>query len=207
MLNGSISIAFNGLRSLTIVNISYNQLESPIRHIKAFHEASFDALRNNKGLCGNATGLMRYAPITSNKIGILLLIFTLVGGFFILRQKIQTKKSESREAQQPGDIFTIFGFDGRTLYENIIEATEDFNSNYCIGSGGSRYLCYQLVSYGFCSHSKHLFLVYEFVERGSLRRILSNNEEGAELDWMKRLNVVKGLANALSYMHHDHHHL
>ncbi|KAK6271391.1 hypothetical protein POUND7_008489 [Theobroma cacao] len=56
MLNGSIPIAFNGLQSLTIVNLSYNQLEGPIPNLKAFHEASFDALRNNKGLCGNATG-------------------------------------------------------------------------------------------------------------------------------------------------------
>ncbi|MBA0669475.1 hypothetical protein Goklo_023995, partial [Gossypium klotzschianum] len=34
--------------------------------------------------------------------------------------------------------------------------------------------------------------------------VLSNNEQAKELDWKKRLNVVKGLANALYYMHHDH---
>ena len=33
---------------------------------------------------------------------------------------------------------------------------------------------------------------------------LLNSEEGAEtLDWIKRANVIKGMANALSYMHHD----
>ncbi|WRX11637.1 Protein kinase domain - like 10 [Theobroma cacao] len=263
MLRGSIPIDFHYLQSLTFVNISYNQLEGPIPNIKAFHEASFDGLRNNKGLCGNATGLMPCASITSNKMGhkkrttvtilvvllpfgIPLLIFTLAGGFLILRQKIRNKKSESREAQL-GDIFTVLGFDGRILYEKIIEATEDFSSNYCIGSGryGNVYKAVlpmgQVVAvkklhqhedsmlinnlkafeseihalteirhrnvvklHGFCSHSKHSFLVYEFMERGSLRMILSNNEEAAELDWIKRLNVVKGLANALSYMHHDH---
>ncbi|MBA0665050.1 hypothetical protein Goklo_004971, partial [Gossypium klotzschianum] len=34
--------------------------------------------------------------------------------------------------------------------------------------------------------------------------MLSNNEQSKELDWKKRLNVVKGLANALYYMHHGH---
>ena len=57
--------------------------------------------------------------------------------------------------------------------------------------------------HGYCSHAKHSSLIYEFIERGSLRRILSNREEAIELDWVKRLNVVKGIANALSYMHHD----
>ncbi|MBA0780532.1 hypothetical protein Gotri_004624 [Gossypium trilobum] len=34
--------------------------------------------------------------------------------------------------------------------------------------------------------------------------VLSNNERAKELDWKNKLNVVKGLANALSYMHHGH---
>ncbi|GKV47531.1 hypothetical protein SLEP1_g54428 [Rubroshorea leprosula] len=39
--------------------------------------------------------------------------------------------------------------------------------------------------------------------QGSLKTVLSNPEEATELDWDKRLNIVKGLASALSYMHHD----
>ncbi|XVE68367.1 hypothetical protein DITRI_Ditri09bG0062600 [Diplodiscus trichospermus] len=58
--------------------------------------------------------------------------------------------------------------------------------------------------YGFCSNSEHSFLVYEFVERGSLRMVLRSEETAMELDWNKRMNAVKGLANALSYMHHDY---
>ncbi|XP_022764355.1 MDIS1-interacting receptor like kinase 2-like [Durio zibethinus] len=200
MLNGSIPISFNDLQSLTVVNISYNQLEGPIPNIKAFHEASFDALRNNNGLCGTT---WRF--------------------------------------------FTVRGYNGRILYENIIEATEDFSSNNCIGSGGygavykaalpigevvavkklhqsedsmisnnlkafeseihalSEIRHRNIVKlYGFCSHPKNSFLVYEFVERGSLKMVLRNKDTAMELDWEKRLNVVKGVANALSYMHHDH---
>ncbi|XP_043694467.1 MDIS1-interacting receptor like kinase 2-like [Telopea speciosissima] len=57
--------------------------------------------------------------------------------------------------------------------------------------------------YGFCSHARHPFLVYEYLERGSLAEILGDVERATELDWIKRISVIKGVANALSYMHHD----
>ncbi|WCJ30791.1 Leucine-rich repeat receptor-like protein kinase family protein [Euphorbia peplus] len=57
--------------------------------------------------------------------------------------------------------------------------------------------------HGFCSHPNHSFLIYDFIERGSLRKMLSDGEEAKELDWIKRLNIDEGIANALSYMHHD----
>ncbi|XVF38552.1 hypothetical protein REPUB_Repub20aG0111800 [Reevesia pubescens] len=57
--------------------------------------------------------------------------------------------------------------------------------------------------YGFCSHAKYSFLVYEYLEGGSLAKILKNEEKARELDWNKRLQVVKGVANALTYMHHE----
>ncbi|MBA0665053.1 hypothetical protein Goklo_004974 [Gossypium klotzschianum] len=177
--------------------------------------------------------------------GGLLLLFILVGSFLAFYKKTPTIKSEPRE-EQHGDIFTILGFNGRILHDGIIEATEDFSSIYCIGSGGygtvykAALPTGQVVAvkklhqsedsmlnnnlkafeseisalleirhrnivqmYGFCSHPKHSFLVYEFLERGSLKMVLSNNEQAKELDWKRRLNIVKGLANALSYMHHD----
>ncbi|KAK9019814.1 hypothetical protein V6N11_054322 [Hibiscus sabdariffa] len=263
MLNGSIPEAFNDLHGLRIVNISFNRLEGPIPNLKAFYEASFDALGNNKALCGNATGLRPCVlPSRDNhshgmrtKVMVLavfllfcglLLLYILAASFHICCKKTPTRKSETREKPH-GDIFTVLGFDGRKLHDNIIEATEDFSSDYCIGSGGygtvykaalptgqvvavkklHQYEDNMLINnlkafeseivalleirhrnivqmYGFCSHPKHSFLVYELVERGSLSMVLSNNEEAKELDWTKRLNVVKGLANALSYMHHGH---
>ncbi|PIA62313.1 hypothetical protein AQUCO_00200362v1 [Aquilegia coerulea] len=50
---------------------------------------------------------------------------------------------------------------------------------------------------------KCMFLVYEYMERGSLFCVLSNEADAVELDWNKRVNVVKGVAHALSYMHND----
>ncbi|GAY47185.1 hypothetical protein CUMW_102700 [Citrus unshiu] len=41
------------------------------------------------------------------------------------------------------------------------------------------------------------------MERGSLFRILHNDAEAVELDWAKRVNIVKAMAHALAYLHHD----
>ncbi|XP_058083772.1 MDIS1-interacting receptor like kinase 2-like [Magnolia sinica] len=57
--------------------------------------------------------------------------------------------------------------------------------------------------YGFCSHARCSFLVYEYMERGSLASILSNDKGVAQLHWTLRVKVIKGVAHALSYMHHD----
>jgi len=57
--------------------------------------------------------------------------------------------------------------------------------------------------YGFFSHSQFSFLVYEFVEKGSLEKILKDDEEAIAFDWKKRVTVIKDVANALCYMHHD----
>nr|XP_048326780.1 MDIS1-interacting receptor like kinase 2-like [Ziziphus jujuba var. spinosa] len=57
--------------------------------------------------------------------------------------------------------------------------------------------------FGFCCRGIHTFLVCEFMERGSLADILKSEEVAKELDWGKRIRVVKGVAQALCYMHHD----
>ncbi|KAI3847829.1 hypothetical protein MKX03_032329, partial [Papaver bracteatum] len=39
--------------SLTTVNISNNELSGPLPNTKAFNDAPVDALKHNKGVCGN----------------------------------------------------------------------------------------------------------------------------------------------------------
>ncbi|KAL5709514.1 non-specific serine/threonine protein kinase [Ranunculus cassubicifolius] len=56
--------------------------------------------------------------------------------------------------------------------------------------------------YGFCSHVRHSFLIYEYLEKGSLAKLLRISEEASSLDWIKRIKIIKDVANALSYMHH-----
>lgn len=57
--------------------------------------------------------------------------------------------------------------------------------------------------YGFCSTARCSFLVYEYMERGSLAGILRNEEQALELNWANRMKVIRVVAHALSYMHHD----
>ncbi|XP_027174170.1 probable leucine-rich repeat receptor-like protein kinase At1g35710 [Coffea eugenioides] len=57
--------------------------------------------------------------------------------------------------------------------------------------------------YGFCLHRRGMFLVYAYMKRGSLFGALRNRNAATQLDWIKRMNLIKGIANALSYLHHD----
>ncbi|KAJ6869572.1 hypothetical protein NC651_034340 [Populus alba x Populus x berolinensis] len=256
MLSGLIPTSFSRLHGLTKVDVSYNKLEGPIPDIKAFREASFEAIRNNTNLCGNATGLEACAALKKNKTVhkkspkvVFLTVFSLLGsllglivGFLIFFQSRRKKRLVETPQR---DVTARWCPGGELRYEDIVEAIEEFDSEYCIGKGGYGVVykavlpSEQVVAvkkfnrtpevemsslkafrseidvlmgirhrnivklYGFCSHAKHSFLVYEFVERGSLRKVLNDEEQAGKMDWDKRMNLIKGVANALSYMHHD----
>ncbi|KAF8399436.1 hypothetical protein HHK36_015301 [Tetracentron sinense] len=165
--------------------------------------------------------------------------------FLLISRRKMTKIQIDEETRKNGDLFSIWNYDGRIAYEDIIKATENFDIKYCIGTGGygSVYRAElptgKIVAlkklhglegenpaylksfrneisvlteirhrnivklHGFCSHQRCMFLVYEYMERGSLFCILNNEIEAVELDWIKRVNIIKAVAHALCYMHHD----
>ncbi|XP_070678680.1 MDIS1-interacting receptor like kinase 2-like isoform X3 [Malus domestica] len=57
--------------------------------------------------------------------------------------------------------------------------------------------------YGFSSRRGCIFLLYEYLEKGSLGKALYGVEGVTELGWPTRVKIVQGLAHALSYLHHD----
>ncbi|GAU25977.1 hypothetical protein TSUD_166600 [Trifolium subterraneum] len=57
--------------------------------------------------------------------------------------------------------------------------------------------------YGFCLHKRIMFLIYQYMEKGSLFSVLYDDVDAMEFNWRKRVNIVKGVASALSYLHHD----
>uniref|UniRef100_A0A2N9GI41 non-specific serine/threonine protein kinase n=1 Tax=Fagus sylvatica TaxID=28930 RepID=A0A2N9GI41_FAGSY len=150
-LSSSIPSTFDQSASLTHIDISYNELEGRIPNIKAFHEAPITALQNNKGLCGNATGLEACPKMIPNLpskrnnqflviilvsfLGTLFIIFIIVGVSLILCRRVRKTEAKSKEAQND-NLFAIWSYDGKMVYENIIDATEEFDSKYCIGVGG-----------------------------------------------------------------------
>ena len=257
-LSGSMPSTFEDISSLTSIDISYNELEGPIPNIKAFREAPYEAFQNNKGLCGNATSLkacqkMIHNPSRKrcNKFVIIIIILVLaslfliciiVGVAHICRRRVRKTKNKPEDMQND-NIFAIWCYDGKLVYENIIEATEEFDSKYCIGVGGygSVYKAELPTSqvfavkklhplpsgersnqkaftseiralteirhrnivklYGLCSHARHSLLVYEYLEGGSLVQLINSEEQAKAHDWIKRVNIVKDVTNALSYMH------
>ncbi|KAL1805907.1 hypothetical protein ACET3Z_028975 [Daucus carota] len=48
-----------------------------------------------------------------------------------------------------------------------------------------------------------MFLINEYMERGSLFCALRDDAQALELYWSKRVAIVKSITHALSYMHHD----
>ena len=259
-LSSSIPSSFDQLLSLIVIDLSYNQLKGPIPNTKAFHEAPVEAFRNNKGLCDNAIGSKACPSTISNNphvkkrnkimklilvfLGVVFLIFIIVGiTIYFCSRKKKTEIKPKEEKHQ--NMFAVWSYDGKMVYEKIIEATEDFDDKHIIGVGGhgivykAKLSIGQVVAikklhplsedsvvnlkaftseirslieirhrnivklYGFCSNSRHLLLVYQFLEGGSLEKILNNDELAMDFDWVKRVNVVKGVASALSYMHHD----
>ncbi|XXG61947.1 hypothetical protein AAC387_Pa05g0420 [Persea americana] len=259
LLSGSIPSSFQEISSLISIDISYNHLEGPIPKSKAFQLAApLEALTHNKGLCGNSSGLQPCTLSTIDKrrnkvhnivtiiilsiCGIIFLLLACIGIFSFVRAR--HKKAELQDMKNV-NLFSIWNYDGRIVYDDIIQATENFNNKYCIGTGafGNIYKVElstgQVVAvkkfhpleggsthdekhfnneikalteirhrnivrlYGFCCHERCMFLVYEYMEKGKLDRILSIEEEASELDWLRRVNIMKGVACALSYMHHD----
>ncbi|XP_024170756.2 MDIS1-interacting receptor like kinase 2 [Rosa chinensis] len=253
-ISGFIPTSFENMRGLSNVDISNNDLEGSLPNNKAFQAATQEALQWNKGLCGSTRFLQpcnKQILKKDHKL-VFMIIFPILGAsallacIFTLVAKRKKKHQHGEKTNMNDEIsFSILKFDGKTMFEEIVRATEDFDPMYCIGQGehGSVYkatlsstytvavkklhlLCDEdkniqkaflneiraliemrhrniVKLYGFCSHRLHSFLVYDYVEKGSLATMLSKDEEAKELGWSKRVNIVKGVAHALCYMHHD----
>lgn len=57
---------------------------------------------------------------------------------------------------------------------------------------------------GFCKWGEVGLLLYEFIPNGDLHDVLHNKKRGMVLDWDSRLRIAEGVANGLSYLHHDY---
>ncbi|XP_030444789.2 MDIS1-interacting receptor like kinase 2-like [Syzygium oleosum] len=233
------------LGPIDYIDLSYNCLTGKIPNNLA--HLPYGAFIGNEGL-EKIDGSRRMFRVVLMTILIPLTAIPFIF-YFVLHLSIifrRRKKSvQSETVEKNGDFLSIWNYDGRIAYEDIINATEDFDIKYCIGTGGygsvyrARLPNGKIVAlkklhrleaedpsfdksfrnevkhltevrhrsiiklYGFCLHERCMFLVYEYMERGSLFCVLRDDYEAVELDWSKRLKIVWDIAHALSYLHHD----
>ncbi|KAL4597665.1 hypothetical protein ACB092_11G005000 [Castanea dentata] len=257
-LSGTIPDFFNSMTQISSIDLSYNNLEGKIpREFKDRYPPQ--AIIGNKGLCGEFKGMPSCLTFTTtdskeeperdrfhfSTVCLYLLFYLSIIGYLYIFLSTKDDVESERTVNRNGDLLSIWNYDGRIAYEDIIKATEDFNIKYCIGTGGygsvykaqlpSGYIfalkkLHQLEAkqaaliksfetevkvlseirhrnilklHGFCLHKQCMFLVYEYMERRSLYCVLCNDDEAVELNWTKRVNIVKSVAHALSYLHHN----
>ncbi|XP_072065838.1 MDIS1-interacting receptor like kinase 2 isoform X2 [Arachis hypogaea] len=251
-LSGSIPSLIG--KSVNHLDLSYNNLSGNIP--EGLDSVQFYNLECNPFLNGDyhncqSENLNNGHDKSLSTLGLVLIIvasilvsFGSIGiGICVLFARHRRRRLKSKAAKH-GDLFSIWEYDGKIAFEDIVEATEDFDIRYCIGTGayGSVYkaelpsgktialkklhktesenpsfyksFCKEVEVlteirhrniirlYGYCLHNRCMFLVYEYLERGSLFCNLAYEIEAQELNWSKRVNIIKGTSYALAYMHH-----
>jgi len=249
MMTGDIT-SLRGCRNLNYLDISGNHLVIA-KALTYYDLPNIDFLNLSQNLTNGLSETnehkrrKQHVPRLTIFLPIIVgLCFLVVAYFFYSRKKATTKKLQP-EITKHGDVCTIMNYDGTIAYEDFINATEDFDLKYCIGTGGygsvyeaklrngqtfalkklHRYEAKQptfnqsfknevqvltnlrhkniVRLYGFCLHNKCNFLIYEYMEKREPILCIRDDELAVEVDWMKRVNIIKDVANALAYMHHD----
>ncbi|KAF8646414.1 hypothetical protein HU200_065856 [Digitaria exilis] len=150
-LSGTIPITLAQLYQLQYLNLSYNSLSG--RFAGTSLPSALVSLDHNIDICGDERyGLTpcEASEIDGNSEGkrykkrlrlALLLAFGLfcficlaIGSLalFCWRKKFAKCLSKSKA----GDMFSIWNFNGKIAFQDILDATENFDEKYCIGSGG-----------------------------------------------------------------------
>ncbi|KAH7858318.1 hypothetical protein Vadar_022355 [Vaccinium darrowii] len=200
-LSGSIPDSFRQMVSLLAIDLSFNQLEGPLPDSRAFNISPLESFSHNKNLCGDpAQGLTPCNDSVSeggkgskgNSQVIVIAVSASLGSVFLLLLLVvviafhrrSNRRSQREDVVKGEKIFLVNNFCGRLVYGDILRATDDFDDAYCIGEGGSA-------------------KVYKVNLPSGQANVWRREKDAKELDWSKRVNVVRGVAYALSYLHYN----
>ncbi|TYI75956.1 hypothetical protein E1A91_D06G043300v1 [Gossypium mustelinum] len=220
---GELQTSLEHLRGLYTVDISYNELQGPIPNCQAFLNAS-KGHNNNKTLFVVMFPLLLVSGLSISSIALL---------FAFKKRKIDTDEERQSNASDEiffsvtplnGRILyeeiirATKDFDaqyciGKGGYGNVYKAEPSSGDVVAVKKFHALHTGEMADQRQFLNGVRALveprhkycrsFLVYKYLERGSLASVLCNDEECKKLDWNKRVNIVKGVVNALSYLHHD----
>ncbi|XP_015887605.1 MDIS1-interacting receptor like kinase 2-like [Ziziphus jujuba] len=179
-------------------------------------------LGNNKGLCGNNTGL-KPCPTNRRKgsnatlvliilyiVCLIISLLIIVGIIFIYRMR--EAAVDEPTAAPIETYFATWNYEGENVHEEILKATQKFDSKYCIGVGGYGCVYKAQLPTGEVVAIKKFHKNDGILDgeeaftteiNGSLADNLRDEVKALELGWRKRVNIVKGLANATCYMHYE----
>ncbi|XP_058092661.1 probable leucine-rich repeat receptor-like protein kinase At1g35710 [Magnolia sinica] len=183
---------------------------------KAFQQAPAEAFSNDEGLCCEVQGLSPCNSHLRNKKGqkiaiviilplldMLLLLFGFAGISSIFHPRARDVENKVKGTSNRV-LFSIWNYNRMIMNKDIIDTTEDFNEQYCIGMGGygnvqaAEEPTVQVVAVKKIDplESREIRMRKTLEVRGSLASIQSNDEKAMESDWVKKLKVIKGVAHA-----------
>ena len=159
IISGEIPSSFEDMKWLMYADVSFNQLQGPIPNSAAFLLAPIEALGGNKGLCGNQIGMTqcgraskKHNHVLASRIYVISFIFGSLGvGPFIFivicliygRKKYSQGEQmiEESEIHQQGEVHEDdlpiqSSAEGKKLFDEIIQVTEDFHNKFRIGIRG-----------------------------------------------------------------------
>lgn len=85
---------------------------------------------------------------------------------------------------------------------DVIQGEQEFRSELSVI--GRIYHMNLVRIWGFCAEKMHKLLVSEFIENGSLDRVLFDYQSSSPvLQWSQRYNIALGVAKGLAYLHHE----
>ncbi|CAH1413894.1 unnamed protein product [Lactuca virosa] len=219
-LSGSIPDVFTNLPRGIDINLSYNELSGIVPLSTNFVNAS---IGSNPDLCGNITGVKLCPSQIMKKKNDPYhhkLILTKSGDYFsitsfdgaVVYDDILKATDNFDEAYSIGTGGYGTVYKAELQPNNVVAVKKLHSGSENVDHNGFLNEVRALTNirhrnivklYGYCSHVRHSFLIYEYLENGSLGSILRSDVLAKELDWLKRVNIVKGVANGLAYMHHD----
>ncbi|KAH9782596.1 MDIS1-interacting receptor like kinase 2 [Citrus sinensis] len=195
LLNGVLPPSISNLSNLEGIDISYNELRGLIRNSTGIHYNLVDALQGNKGLCGDVDCFQHckdYNDFWKNEEGFKRKQIIRATNNFDAKYCISTGGQASvYKAELPSwEIVAVKKFHSphpdmvvQQAFSNEIKALTELRHRNIVKF------------YGFSFHPRQSFLLYEYLGRGSLAIILSNDAAIDEFSWTVRMNVIKSVAN------------